>query len=214
MCHTSRSSNERVLCDWVKWMEQTGMKQTMWESWVGRTQPEKHWHGLKLNLSLRICTFFDSLQLSFQERERRMCGLYQIRFEERKNGEGDTMESRGKRLILTSSCFFLWDEMRQLVYAVLAVSWTAFFSTPFALDSVQISSIWFPILIEQPHKSRIQREGCLAASHSARARNHLVDCKSGKVKLDHGPWNLALIRCKWVMYNKTRSKYKTQIWLI
>lgn len=37
--------------------------------------------------------------------------------------------------------FFLRDEMRQLVYAVLAVSWTAFFSTPFALDSVQITSI-------------------------------------------------------------------------
>ncbi len=40
--------------------------------------------------------------------------------------------------------------MRQLVYAVLAVSWTAFFSTPFALDSVQISSIWFHVLIDQP----------------------------------------------------------------
>lgn len=56
MCQTFLAY-ERVLGDWAKWMEQTGIKQTMWESWVGRTQPEKPWQGLELNLSLRIGTF-------------------------------------------------------------------------------------------------------------------------------------------------------------
>lgn len=51
---------------------------------MGRTQPEKPWQELELNLSLRIGTFFDSLQLSFQEKECRVCGRYQIRFKESK----------------------------------------------------------------------------------------------------------------------------------
>lgn len=74
---------------------------------MGRTQPEKPWQELELNLSLRIGTFFDSLQLSFQEKECRVCGRYQIRFKESKKYRGGgTVESRAKRLILTYSCFF------------------------------------------------------------------------------------------------------------
>lgn len=89
MCQTFRSSYERVLGDWAKWMEQTGIKQTMWELWVGRTQPEKPWQGLELNLSLRIGTFLILCNFNFR-RENVGC-VVSIRSDwrkEKKNREG------------------------------------------------------------------------------------------------------------------------------
>lgn len=77
---------------------------------MGRTQPEKPWHGLKLNLSLHIGTFFDSLQLSFQEKERRMCGLYQIRFTEKKIERGHC-EKQSKMFDIDLFLFF-FSEMK------------------------------------------------------------------------------------------------------
>lgn len=150
MCQTFRNSYERVLGVWAKWMEQTGIKQTMWESWVGRTQPEKPWQGLELNLFLRICTFLVLCNFNFR-RENIGC-VVSIRSDWRKGKKTERGHhgKQSKMFDIDLFLFFLRDEIRQLVYAVLAVSWTAFLSTPFALDSVQISSIWFHILIDQP----------------------------------------------------------------
>lgn len=112
MCQTFRSSYERVLGDRAKWMEQTWIKQTMWEPWVGRTQPEKPWRGLELNLSLRIGTFLILCNFHFR-RENDGCGV-SIRSDWRKGKKqrGGIVESWAKRLILTYSCFFCemkWD---------------------------------------------------------------------------------------------------------
>ncbi len=112
MCQTFRSSYERVLGTWAKWMEQTGIKQTMWELWVGRTQPEKALARTGIEFVSAYQHIFDSLQLSFQERERRMCGLYQIRLKKGEKTERGHCGKQSKMFdidLLFFFCEMKWD---------------------------------------------------------------------------------------------------------